>query len=97
VVSVHRQPAPPAGGLLPPFLQNLSPCCRAATGANGLASPRDFLAPTAWFEERECSFTVMHKFEGQLFSAAQVGCVLWAGMGHMLCCVLCAGMGHLLR
>jgi hypothetical protein len=32
------------------------------------------MTPVAWFEERECHFTVMHKFEGQLFSAAQVGC-----------------------
>lgn len=40
-------------------------------GANGLAAPRDFLSPTAWYEDRACSFTVIHKFEGQLFSAAQ--------------------------
>jgi hypothetical protein len=46
---------------------------RARAGANGLASPRDFLTPVAWFEERECNFTVMHKFEGQLFAATQVG------------------------
>jgi len=47
-------------------------CC-AASGANGLANPRDFLYPTAWFEEREGPFTVMHKFQGQLFAATQVG------------------------
>eukprot|EP00775_Hariotina_reticulata_P013327 gene13327-13456_t len=40
-------------------------------GANGLANPRDFLHPTAWFEEREVTFTVMHKFQGQLFAATQ--------------------------
>ncbi|KAL4422217.1 hypothetical protein ABPG77_009692 [Micractinium sp. CCAP 211/92] len=40
-------------------------------GANGLANPRDFLTPTAWFEDRACSYTVVHKLEGQLFSAAQ--------------------------
>jgi homogentisate 1,2-dioxygenase len=44
-------------------------CC---AGANGLANPRDFEYPTAWFEEREGSFTVMHKFQGQLFAATQV-------------------------
>jgi hypothetical protein len=41
-------------------------------GANGLANPRDFQAPVAWFEERSVTFTVMHKFEGQLFAATQV-------------------------
>jgi hypothetical protein len=79
---------PAAGHRAPAFCLYLdsahSRCC-AATGANGLASPRDFLAPTAWFEERECHFTVMHKFEGQLFTAAQVGCCCratgWAGLG----------------
>jgi homogentisate 1,2-dioxygenase len=44
----------------------------ALSGANGLANPRDFLYPTAWFEEREVTFTVMHKFQGQLFAATQV-------------------------
>ena len=42
-------------------------------GANGLANPRDFQSPVAWFEERETTYTVMHKFDGQLFSATQVG------------------------
>lgn len=37
-------------------------------GANGLANPRDFLTPTAWFEDRVCNFTVVHKLEGELFS-----------------------------
>jgi homogentisate 1,2-dioxygenase len=38
-------------------------------GANGLAEPRDFLAPTAWFEDRACpgGFTVTTKFAGKLF------------------------------
>lgn len=40
-------------------------------GANGLANPRDFLTPVAWFEDRHCDYTIVHKFEGQLFSAAQ--------------------------
>jgi homogentisate 1,2-dioxygenase len=40
-------------------------------GANGLANPRDFQSPTAWFEDRSCAYTVVHKLEGQLFSAAQ--------------------------
>lgn len=52
-------------------------------GANGLANPRDFQTPVAWFEERSCRYTVMHKFEGQLFSAEQAfspfNVVAWHG------------------
>lgn len=40
-------------------------------GANGLANPRDFLTPTAWYEDRDCDFTVVGKFQGKLFSAKQ--------------------------
>jgi homogentisate 1,2-dioxygenase len=36
-------------------------------GANGLANPRDFCAPTAWFEDYEGSFEVVAKFGGKLF------------------------------
>ena len=43
-------------------------------GANGLANPRDFLAPVAWYEERSCNFTVIHKLEGHLFESRQVRC-----------------------
>ena len=46
--------------------------CNGPTGANGLAAARDFLTPVARFEERECNFTVLHKFNGQLFQAQQV-------------------------
>ena len=40
-------------------------------GANGLANPRDFLAPTAAYESRKCNFTVISKFLGKLFQAEQ--------------------------
>ncbi|KAL1805277.1 hypothetical protein ACET3Z_028345 [Daucus carota] len=41
-------------------------------GSNGLAGPRDFLVPTAWFEERTCSdFIIVQKFGGELFTAKQ--------------------------
>ncbi|CDY46790.1 BnaCnng14590D [Brassica napus] len=37
-----------------------------------LAAPRDFLAPTAWFEEGlRPDFTIVHKFGGELFTAKQ--------------------------
>ena len=32
-------------------------------GANGLASPRDFLVPTAWFEDKSYpGYTIVQKF-----------------------------------
>lgn len=52
-------------------------------GANGLANPQDFLSPTAWFEEEELQYTVLHKFNGILFSASQsfspFNVVAWRG------------------
>jgi homogentisate 1,2-dioxygenase len=40
-------------------------------GANGLANPRDFLYPTATYEDRQCDFRVVAKFLGQLFERTQ--------------------------
>lgn len=41
-------------------------------GANGLAQPRDFSTPVAWYEsESRPGFTVIHKFDGLLFEAKQ--------------------------
>ncbi|KAM7252453.1 hypothetical protein ACFE04_024336 [Oxalis oulophora] len=41
-------------------------------GANGLANPRDFLVPKAWFEsDPRPGFTVVQKFGGELFAAKQ--------------------------
>jgi homogentisate 1,2-dioxygenase len=40
-------------------------------GANGLANPRDFLHPTAHFENVTGDFTVIAKFQGKLFQAKQ--------------------------
>ena len=43
-------------------------------GANGLANPRDFLTPVAWYEDKDVSsgFTVISKYQGKLFKAVQV-------------------------
>ncbi|CAB3379020.1 Hypothetical predicted protein [Cloeon dipterum] len=43
-------------------------------GANGLANPRDFLTPVAWFEDRDVpeGFRVVTKFQGKLFEAKQL-------------------------
>ncbi len=52
-------------------------------GANGLANPRDFLAPVAAFEEREGAFQVIAKFQGNLWSAeidhSPLDVVAWHG------------------
>src|SRR4029434_7408474 len=32
-------------------------------GSNGLANPRDFEAPVAWFEDRDEPCEIVHKFE----------------------------------
>lgn len=50
-------------------LPNLGPI-----GANGLANPRDFLSPVAWYEDRYVSdngYTIVGKFQGALFTAQQ--------------------------
>ncbi|MGB7207673.1 MAG: homogentisate 1,2-dioxygenase [Pyrinomonadaceae bacterium] len=38
-------------------------------GANGLANPRDFETPVAWYEDREGKFEQVAKFGGNLWSA----------------------------
>ncbi|HEX4387591.1 MAG TPA: homogentisate 1,2-dioxygenase, partial [Steroidobacteraceae bacterium] len=38
-------------------------------GSNGLANPRDFQTPVAWYEEREGDFELVAKFAGNLWSA----------------------------
>jgi homogentisate 1,2-dioxygenase len=41
-------------------------------GSNGLANPRDFLTPVAWYEDREGKFELRAKFMGNLW-AAEIG------------------------
>ncbi len=52
-------------------------------GSNGLASPRDFLAPTAAFEDRDAPTEVIAKFAGHLWSAqhehSPLDVVAWHG------------------
>ncbi|XP_047475566.1 LOW QUALITY PROTEIN: homogentisate 1,2-dioxygenase-like [Penaeus chinensis] len=48
-------------------LPNLGPI-----GANGLANPRDFLTPVAWYEDREAAdYRIINKYQGHLFEALQ--------------------------
>ena len=52
-------------------------------GANGLANPRDFLAPVAAFEDTEGEFEVVSKFHGRLWTArydhSPLDVVAWHG------------------
>ena len=38
-------------------------------GSNGLANPRDFETPVAWYEDREGDFELVAKFAGNLWRA----------------------------
>ena len=42
------------------------------TGANGLANPRDFLTPVAWYEDVEAPWVITAKYQGKLFKVTQV-------------------------
>jgi homogentisate 1,2-dioxygenase len=52
-------------------------------GSNGLANPRDFETPVAWYEDREGSFELVAKFAGELWSApidhSPLDVVAWHG------------------
>ena len=52
-------------------------------GSNGLANPRDFLAPVAWYEDRDEKFDLVAKFCGNLWRAGMdhspLDVVAWHG------------------
>jgi homogentisate 1,2-dioxygenase len=52
-------------------------------GSNGLANPRDFLTPHAWYEDREGDFELVAKFLGNLWAApighSPLDVVAWHG------------------
>src|SRR6202166_4331899 len=52
-------------------------------GANGLANPRDFLTPVAWYEDKEGSFELVAKFMGNLWTStighSPLDVVAWHG------------------
>lgn len=52
-------------------------------GANGLAYPRDFLTPTAWYEERTGEFAVIARFQGRhwkgVYDHSPLNVVAWHG------------------
>jgi homogentisate 1,2-dioxygenase len=52
-------------------------------GSNGLANPRDFLTPTAWYEDKRGTFELVAKFRNNLWSAeidhSPLDVVAWHG------------------
>jgi homogentisate 1,2-dioxygenase len=52
-------------------------------GSNGLANPRDFQTPLAWYEDREGDFELIAKFSGHLWAAplehSPLDVVAWHG------------------
>ena len=52
-------------------------------GSNGLANPRDFRTPVAWYEDRDGKFELVNKFMGNLWSAeldhSPLDVVAWHG------------------
>jgi homogentisate 1,2-dioxygenase len=52
-------------------------------GSNGLANPRDFETPTAWFEDRDEPFELVQKFGGKLWTTqldhSPLDVVAWHG------------------
>jgi homogentisate 1,2-dioxygenase len=52
-------------------------------GSNGLANPRDFETPVAWYEDRAGDFELVEKFAGQLWTArighSPLDVVAWHG------------------
>ncbi|KAF5296406.1 hypothetical protein FQR65_LT01393 [Abscondita terminalis] len=52
-------------------------------GANGLANPRHFLTPVAWYEDRDVLYEIVGKYQGKLFICEQdhspFDVVAWAG------------------
>ena len=38
-------------------------------GANGLANPRDFQTPVAFYERVEAKFKILNKYQGEMFES----------------------------
>ncbi len=77
-------------------------------GANGLANPRDFLAPVAAFEDLDGDYQIIHKYLGKFFSAKQTfspfNVVAWHGNYYpykydlaKFCVVNTVSFDHLVR
>jgi len=66
-VNLGLEKAPIRGYIVEVFAGHFKIPDLGPIGANGLANPRDFETPVAWYENRLCDFTVVSKFQGNLF------------------------------
>ena len=50
-------------------------------GANGLANPRDFKIPVAWYEDRDVhGYKIVTKYQGALFAVTQAS---WSSLVYV--------------
>ena len=81
--SVQVDAGPAYGYVLELYGHNLELPNLGPIGANGLANPRDFVTPTARFEDRTVPSTLLVKFSGELWEAPLAHCpldvVAWHG------------------
>ncbi|KAJ8911656.1 hypothetical protein NQ315_006002 [Exocentrus adspersus] len=62
---------PSRGYILEVFGQHFTLPDLGPIGANGLANPRDFLTPTAYYEDLDEDYEIIAKYQGNLFSCIQ--------------------------
>ena len=67
--AVHVPDGPSRGYVLEVFQGHFKIPDLGPIGANGLANPRDFMAPVAAFEDKATDFAIYNKFAGKLFRA----------------------------
>lgn len=53
------------------FNGHFAPPSLGPIGANGLANPRDFYTPVADYEDLDVEYTIVNKFQGDIFAAKQ--------------------------
>lgn len=62
---------PSRGYILEVFGQHFNLPDLGPIGANGLANPRDFLTPTACYEDLDIEYEIVTKYQGKLFTCIQ--------------------------
>lgn len=63
---------PSRGYILEVFGQHFTLPDLGPIGANGLANPRDFLTPVAWYEDEDADrYEIVSKYQGSLFVCEQ--------------------------
>lgn len=68
-VALEKEDTDCRGYICEIYRGHFRPIERGPIGSNGMANERDFLSPTAWYEDRECDFKVYTKFMGKFFTS----------------------------